>query len=347
MTLNRRDQILKYIVEHFIKTAQPVGSQTLIEEYHLPYSSATIRNEMNALEQIGLLEKTHSSSGRVPSSEGYRFYCEYLRDKEVSEDLKYNLQKVLDEKTRSIEEVIKESCEILSHMTSLASVVLGPNAKEEHLASIQLIPLGPRSATVVFVTDRGYVENKTFVIPNEMSMEEVAKCMKMFSDRLIGTPVSELVIKMEALRPIVNDYVIGHDVVYKTLLETFLRFASDRLLLYGKKELLNQPEFLDDADKIRKMINLLDSPENLIDVEKNSERDYKEGNITIHIGNSNEEYPDVSIVTTKIKVGDEPEGTIALVGPTRMDYDKVMSALEYFAKELSKYYGNDKGGNNT
>ena len=129
MTLNRRDQILKYIVEHFVKTAQPVGSKTLIEIYHLPFSSATIRSEMFALEQLGYLEKTHSSSGRVPSSEGYRFYCQYLRDKNLNEEFKGMLVDVLKEKSKSIEEVVKSSCEILSHMTSLASVVLGPNVK--------------------------------------------------------------------------------------------------------------------------------------------------------------------------------------------------------------------------
>ena len=139
--MNRRDRILKLIVEHFIKTAQPVGSQTLINEYGLNYSSATIRAEMNALEGDGLLEKTHTSSGRVPSSKGYRYYIDNLRERSVSEEFKYQMQTILDQKTQSIENVIKESCEILSQMTSLASIVLGPNAKEEKLASVQIIPL--------------------------------------------------------------------------------------------------------------------------------------------------------------------------------------------------------------
>lgn len=348
MTLNRRDQIFKYIVEHFIKTAQPVGSQTLIEEYHLPYSSATIRNEMYALEQMGLLEKAHISSGRIPSSDGYRFYCEYLRDGEVDEVLKFNLQQVLDEKTKSLEEVIQESCKILSHMTSLASIVLGPNTDEEHLASIQLIPLGDRSATVVFVTDRGYVENKTFVISKDMPMHEVERVIKVFNDRLIGTSVANLIEKMETMKPIVSDYVIEHDVIYKALLEVFLRMANERLLLYGRNELFKQPEFAGDAMKIRKLIELLDSPEDLLALEKSSDKKYSEGNITVHIGSGGNDSPGVSVVRTEIELGGET-GTIAIVGPTRMDYDKVVSSLEYFSKELHKYFGADddkrKGGN--
>lgn len=164
MALSRTDTILKYIVEYFIKHAEPVGSQTLIDEYHLPYSSATIRNEMVALEKMDLIEKVHTSSGRAPSSQGYRYYCEHLRDKSVDEELKYSLQNILTAKIQSIEEVIKSSCEILSQMTSLVSVVMGPDENEERLANISLVPIGPNTITAVFVTDKGYVENKTFLL---------------------------------------------------------------------------------------------------------------------------------------------------------------------------------------
>lgn len=341
MILNRRDRILKHIVEHFIKTAQPVGSQTLIDEYHLPYSGATLRNEMLNLEQAGFLEKAHISSGRIPSSDGYRFYCEHLRDREVGEDFKLNLQRVLDEQAKSIEDVIKESSQILSHMTSLVSVVLGPRTKEERLASIQLVPLSEKTATVVFVTNRGYVENKTFVISEQMSMNEVAKYLKIFSDRLVGTPIHDLIEKMEAIKPIINGFALDHEVIYKALFEVFVRFANERLSLYGQRELFNQPEFSKDAEQIKKFINLLESPQNLLALEKNADRDYKEGNISIHIGSVNEDDPDVSIVSAKINFGNEP-GTISILGPTRMDYDKVVSSLEYFAKELDKYFGNEE-----
>ena len=155
MSLNRSDTILKLIVEHFIRHAQPVASQTLIDVYHLPYSSATIRNEMYALEKMGMIEKPHTSAGRVPSTKGYKYYCEYLRDKTVDESLKYSLQTVLSQKVQSVEEIIKESCEIISHMTNLVSVVMGPEEKVEHLASIQLIPINENTflaaAKIIFI----------------------------------------------------------------------------------------------------------------------------------------------------------------------------------------------------
>lgn len=341
MGLTRSDLILKYVVEYFIKNAQPIGSHTLIEEYHLPYSSATIRNEMFALEKMGFIEKTHSSSGRVPSSKGYRYYCEHLRDRSVDEALKNSLQVVLDQKIQSIEEVIKESCEILSHMTNLVSVVTGNSGNIERLANVQLIQISDNTLTAVFVTDKGYVENKTFIVPSTIKANEVVDCVKVLNDRLKGTPVGELVSKMEALKPVLSDYVVSHDIVYQALLETFIRFAGDRLSLYGREELFNQPEFKNDAEKLQEVFKLLNDKS--VFKEAGSEMKDKDHEVLLNIGETN---PDVSMVTTKIKIGDGDESSITLLGPTRMDYDKVLSALEYIAEELNKYFDDLKGGNN-
>ena len=333
--MNRRDRILKLIVEHFIKTAQPVGSQTLINEYGLNYSSATIRAEMSALEVDGLLEKTHTSSGRVPSSKGYRYYIENLRERSVSDEFKYQMQTILDQKTQSIENVIKESCEILSQMTSLASIVLGPNAKEEKLASVQIIPLSNSSATCVFVTDQGYVENKTFALSEEVQLSDIENCVKLLNERLKGTAISELVSKMEAIRPLLNDYVIDQDVIYQAMLEAFVGFAKDRLNTYGTDNLFEQPEFANDAAKIRHLLELFESPEVFREVE-----DQGEGDISIHIGGDSDKDEDVSIISAKVKIPGKKEGSIAIVGPKRMDYDRVVSSMEYLIKELEKRYAN-------
>ncbi len=334
--MNRRDKVLKLIVEHFIKTAQPVGSRTLIEEYGLDYSSATIRNEMNALEQDGLLEKTHTSSGRVPSSKGYRYYIENLRERSVSDEFKYQMQTILEQKVQSIDDVIKESCEILSQMTNLASIVLGPNVNEEKLVSVQIIPLSKTSATCVFVTDQGYVENKTFVINEKTKLNDIESCVNLLNERLRGTKISDLVPKMESIRPLLSDYVIDHDVVYQTMLEAFLGFAKDRLSAYGKDVLFDQPEFANDANKIKKLLDLFESPEIFREVEEDSDDE-----ISIHIGGENKEDEDVSIISAKVKIPGQKEGSIAIVGPKRMDYDKVVSSMEYLVKELEKAYNNE------
>jgi len=351
MALSRTDTILKYIVEYFIKHAEPVGSQTLIDEYHLPYSSATIRNEMVALEKMDLIEKVHTSSGRAPSSQGYRYYCEHLRDKSVDEELKYSLQNILTTKIQSIEEVIKSSCEILSQMTSLVSVVMGPDENEERLANISLVPIGPNTITAVFVTDKGYVENKTFLLEKGLDANEIVSCVTLLNDRLKGTPVFQLVDKIKALKPLLSDYIVSHDLVYQALLETFVRFASDRLSLYGREELFNNPEFKNDAAKLQKMFHLLNDRHLLKQVEGDFKSDTQ--NPIVKIGNV-EGNPDVSTITAKVKLGTEGETTITLLGPTRMDYDKALSALEYLTEQLNEYFAQfdasankeDKGGKN-
>ena len=342
MALNRSDTILKYIVEYFIKKAQPVGSQTLIEEYKLPYSSATIRNEMYALEKMGLIEKTHSSSGRVPSAAGYRYYCENLRDRNVNEELKNSIQVVLEQKVKSIEEVIKESCEILSHMTNLVTVVMGPDEKEEKLASIQMVQISDKTITAIFVTDKGYVENKTFIVPDNINAEEVVSCVSLLNERLKGTPIVNLVEKTEALKPILNDYIVDHDLVYQALLETFVRFASDRLSLYGRDELFSREEYKNDTEALEKVFKLLSNQSLLKEVKREIKED-KDGRI-IRIGDI-EGNPNVSMVTANIDLGEEGNRAITLLGPTRIDYDQALSALEYIVQALSDYFnGENKGG---
>ena len=335
MSLTRSDAILKYIVEYFIKHAEPVGSQTLIEEYDLPYSSATVRNEMYALEKMGLIEKPHTSAGRVPSSLGYKYYCEHLREKNIDESLKLSLQAVMNQKVQSIEEIIKESCEIISHMTNLVSVVMGPDEKSECLASVQLIPISDNAITAVFVTDKGYVENKTFIVPNNLSSKDIVSCVDLLNARLKGTPISDLVSKMESIKPLLQDYVVSHDLVYQALLETLLKFASDRVSLYGREELFTHPEFKNDTEALLRVMKLLNDTS--IFKEADSELEQLSENLLVKIGNV-EGNPDVALVTAKIKVGDEEENTIALVGPRRMDYDKALSAIEFLAKELNEHY---------
>ena len=331
MELSRRDKILKLCVEHFIKTATPVGSQTLLEAYDIAYSSATIRAEMNALELDGFLEKPHTSAGRVPSSKGYRYFVEHLRNRDVDQEMKYKIQQLLDEKTHTIEEVIRESCEILAHMTNLASVVLGPNANDEQLVSIQVIPISQNTATAIFITNQGYVENKTFIIPEGTSVKDVEQCVTILNKRLIGTPIADVITKMESLKPLLSDYIIEHSVIYQAFTEAFLHYAKDRLSLYGKESLFDQPEFANDAAKLKKIITLLDHPEMLRSL------DVQDNGVTINIGGESDEN-DISIITTKVRVPGQKDGTIALVGPKRMDYDKVVAALEYVSATLEKYF---------
>lgn len=337
--MTRRDTILKYIVEYFISTAEPVGSKTLLEHYHLNCSSATIRNEMLALENDGYLEKTHTSSGRIPSEKGYEYYVQNLRGVRVDEEVKNALQVVLDKKVKSVEEVMQQACQILSNMTNLASAVLGPNADEERLVRVQVIPLSNNSATAVFVTDKGYVENKTFIIDENLSMEEVEKMISTLNGRLSGSRISEIVPKLEAMRPALTDYLVNQKMLYELLLEAFVRFTGERMELYGKEALFHQPEFASDAEKLRKLIGLLDDPKAF---RKAIDEGTSAGNVSVKIGESGN---DLSIVSTAVNLpGEERSAYLTVLGPTRMDYEKVVSTLQYFQEALEKYFANQRKG---
>lgn len=337
--MTRSEMILKLIVEHFIKTAQPVGSQTLLDEYKLDYSSATIRNEMNSLEKEGFLEKTHTSSGRVPSKKGYEYYVEHLREERIDDEVKYALAAVLSKKAQSVEEVISQSCEILANMTNLASVVLGPKVNEEHLVSVQIIPLSKNSATAVFVTDQGYVENKTFMIDDEMAIEDVQKTVNLLNERLKGTAIVDLVPKMEAMKPAVTDYLVGQDAIYQAILEAFIKFAGQRMSLYGKNNLLEQPEFADDAKKLKEVLNLVDDPAAMAKALEESEPKLDE-EVKVRFGQRR----DLAIVSADVSVPGGKNTTLNLVGPTRMDYDKAMALLRYVSNTLDQYFAKKDGG---
>ncbi len=334
--LSRRERILKYIVEEFIKTANPIGSQTLIKQYNLPYSSATVRNEMLALEIEGYLEKPHTSAGRIPSSKGYRYYIDNLREKTLDNDFKNQIQTVISNRTMQLEEVIKHSCEILSQMTNLTSIVLGPDAHYEHLTKIQLIPISEATAVCVFVTDRGYVEHRTFNIPNNVELKDMENCVEILNNRLTGTPILEVVEKINLLKPIIEDKVQQHEILFKSFMEAFLSFTTERVAVYGKENIYEMPEFTNDINKLKTLIKLLEKDE----IWKNlSNRD----GVVVKIGTENTigALKDASVITTTINVGGNEKGTIALIGPTRMDYDRVIEAVNFVSQKINELLEGD------
>lgn len=329
--LSRRERILKLIVEHFVQTAEPVGSHTLIDSYDLPYSSATVRNEMADLENEGLIEKPHTSAGRIPSSKGYRYYVDNLRDNIQSEELKYQLQTLFDDRKMAIDEVIRHGCEIITQMTNLTSVILGPDNADERMNRIQLVPISDRTAVAVFVTDKGHVEHKTFSISEDLRLSDVESCIDILNDRLSGSRIVELPEKIQLIKPLLADRVKHHDTLFRTFLEAFIKFSAERVSVLGRENVMEQPEFTSDITKLRKLVKLLenDSAWRLLDT--------KEG-IRVQIGAENAmiDLGDVSVVTASFDKNRTDVGTIALIGPTRMNYTKVLSAIEYFQRRVNE-----------
>ncbi len=338
MSLSRKDYILKLIVEDFIKTAIPVGSNYLINKYNLPYSSATVRNEMASLEEDGLIEKTHTSSGRVPSTLGYKYYVNNLKSNSVDSKLKNELKVVFDN-TKSVEDVLGESCKVLSNMTNLVSVYLGPNSNKERLISVQLIPISKTSATAIFVTDRGYVENKTFIFDKNVNLDDLSKSIKLINDRITGTYISELPDKLESIKPLLKDYINDYTYIFNSIAKAFFEFASERSEFYGENNLISQPEFKDNPEELKKIFDLFSKPENLVDMLQSHD---DIGTIDADSNSNIKSFDNLAIISKEIKIPDSDKelGRIAIVGPKRMDYGKVLNALDYVVKELMSHLSN-------
>ncbi|MCI9525047.1 MAG: heat-inducible transcription repressor HrcA [Erysipelotrichaceae bacterium] len=335
MLTNRQIVIFKTIVEEFTRTAEPVGSKTLMSLLDVPCSSATIRNEMAALESEGLLEKTHTSSGRIPSSAGYRYYVENLMEKELDEGVKNSLQKVFRERHYSLDEIVQKSCDILSKMTSLTSVVLGPDSKCQRLQHIQLIPISDRSAVAIFVTDHGHTENKTFQFEETISLEDLKNCCAIMNDKLSGTPICNVVERMQEIQPLLAAHISRHEVLFQAFVNAFVKFASDHVYTSGQSNMLYQPEFAD-IEKLKQLMNMLENSSIWRQLANH------EGDLMIRIGDegANEilQLNDVAIVASKFKLNDDEEGQLMIVGPTRMQYNRVVALMEYMSKVIEDLY---------
>lgn len=334
MLTNRQSLILKVIVEDFIQSAEPVGSKTLMTKYELPYSSATIRNEMMLLEEKGLLEKTHTSSGRVPSTLGYRYYVENLMNVELNDHERYELQTAFRDERGSMDDVIQKSCDVLSHMTSLTSIVLGPDAKSQRLQHIKLFPVDDHTAVAVFITSRGHTENKTFHFDDSVSVDDITNCCNILNDRLVGTQLSEVVDKMNEIKPILANQVKRHEALFNAFIQAFRRFASDHMYYSGATNMLYQPEFAD-IEKLRNVMRMLEDEQLVREIARRGQ------STLLRAGNKSELIwvDDMAVVSTSFRVNDTDEGKLMVVGPSRMNYDRVTSMLDFIGEILEqKYY---------
>jgi len=334
MLTARQERILKVIVEEFIKSAEPVGSKLLVEKYGLNYSTATIRNEMNYLESVGLLEKTHTSSGRVPSTKGYRYYVENLMEKENLAEEKHEIQTVLNSSTNvPLEDVIQKSCDILSNMTNLASVVLGPDANQQTLAHIKLFPLDENSCVAVFITDQGHTENKTFKFEDQISLEDIQNCTNILNDRLVGTPISEIVEKMNEIKPILAHSVKRHEALFNAFMQAFIKFANDNVYYSGASNMLYQPEFAD-IEKMKSLMKMFDDASMWRTIGDDKNR------LVLKTDDSRNELiwlDDMAVVSSSFQAGDET-GKLMVVGPSRMDYNRIMQMLDFAAAFIESQF---------
>lgn len=329
MITERQVSLLKIIVEDYIKTARPVGSKAICAK--LKCSSATIRNEMSALEELGLLEKTHTSSGRIPSDNGYRYYVDNIMvPKELSGDDMLKLQTIFKNNSLMLNDVVLRSMEIISELTNYTAIVLGSSSKENLLSRMEVVPLEENRFLAIVITDKGHVEHRNMEMSKNISLDEIRKTVELINKLIVGTPIDEICTKLEfEVKPVIGTYIKQHDAIYNAFYNALNDFKEEtNIKVSGTKNILMQPEF-SDADKIREIVSKFEDKDLVSSIRE------EDNGINIYIGSENTLDDDVAIIKTKYSVNGE-EGTIALIGPKRMEYGRVTSLLDYIKKNIER-----------
>ncbi|CAH0119644.1 MULTISPECIES: heat-inducible transcriptional repressor HrcA [unclassified Paenibacillus] len=333
MLTERQRMILTAIVDDYIRSAEPVGSRSISKRGEVGFSPATIRNEMSDLEELGFLEQPHTSAGRIPSHRGYRYYVDHLvKFGEIDEEDLNLMKSFFAEKISAMEQLIQHAAAILSNMTKYTSIVLGPEVFDTSLRHFQLLPLSEHTAVAIIVTNTGHVENKTLTLPAGVSASELEKIANILNHRLTGVPLYKLKSKLinevgREMRKYVSHYEELIDVV-----EQALEGGGDhRVFLSGATNMLNQPEFRD-VDKVKTILDLLEETPTITKIISS----VPDG-IQVRIGteNNHQAFNNCSLITATYTVEGKTMGTIGILGPTRMEYGKVLGLLNYLSKDLT------------
>ncbi|MFA7075122.1 MAG: heat-inducible transcriptional repressor HrcA [Candidatus Izemoplasmatales bacterium] len=330
----RQEMILKLVVDEYIKTAEPIGSKILSEMLNV--SSATVRNEMGILEDLGYIEKTHTSSGRMPSEKGYRYYIETIV-KNLDEETEgfFEFEKLFLNKEQERDEIIKEAIDLLSQATNCTAISLGPNAFHSKVKKVQLVPISSHQAIILVITNFGHVESKQITIQDEIDTEELIKVIDLLNELLMDTPISKVSEKLhyEIQHSHIKELLKYRDTIVESFIEAFSKFAQSKYYLTGQSNMLYQPEF-NDIKKLREFITTIENNEIFKLVEVDSE------GISVKIGTENQvtTMQDCTVITSTYDTVDGDKGTISLVGPTRMDYRRVIPLMKFLAKHIQKLY---------
>ena len=330
----RKKKVLQAIVEEYINTAEPVSSGSITKGHGLDYSSATIRNDMAQLENIGFLDKPHTSAGRVPSAEGYRYYVNELlkEDNLTLEEIKY-IQNKLKVKVNEIEDLTKVATTTLSEITHYTTVAVGPKADKQIIEEIKFVSLGQRMLMVVIVTDTGLVKETIIKFDEDIAESQVDTLNNLFNTRLRGKPLSKIDKPMADYIFSEVHYSIG---IMKAIIEQINRIVEEEnnnIFLEGAKKSFDLPEFK--SMKVAKnFVNLLDTKDEMLEIFNSG--DAEDINVFIGDDDENSNLKDFSIITFKHTIGDKDLGTIGIIGPKRMDYAKVISVMKYISKKLNE-----------
>ena len=338
----RKFRILQAIIDDYILTAEPVGSRTISRKYDMGLSSATIRNEMSDLEELGYLDQPHVSAGRVPSAKAYRLYVDQLLSSGRIQNLdRASVRNFFAGRTHQMEEVIDHAAQVLSDMTQYLAVVLPPGGPEVKIRNIQLVPVTEESALVVVVTDSAMVRDSVVRCSRHLDADSLYSISRTLTEQLQGHTLEEASVILPKLAARMEENAELLSSLGRYMEERGSRSHS-RVAVGGTSNMLIYPEY-NDMEKVKALLNLVETRDRLASIisQKGSV------SVTVRIGPESgiPEMEDCSIVTATYSTHTGQQGTIGVIGPTRMRYSRVLSVLGTMGQQLSELFGAaDDGG---
>ena len=335
---DRKKKILQYVVDDYIETAVPVSSKSLTERHLKDISSATVRNELSALEELGYLTQLHTSSGRVPSAEAYKLYVSDLmvKDKLSAKELDY-IKKIFLDKADNLEEVIKNTTKVISELTSYTSVGIQSHDLSEKIVSIKFFRYKPDSALVIIVTEMRLLKDNFIAVPESMSEEQLKDAEKVLDNMCRNKTFGEIC----EMKPEMEDSFMGYKNIFVNVIEalkTYVQTTGDDVVTAGEDKILDHPEYAD-IGKIKDFLSVVTSKDKVMTLLSGDNRDIK---INVKIGaDGYDEIPkECSLVTATYSANGNKLGTYGVIGPIRMDYQKVVAVLEIVGKILESILTN-------
>lgn len=334
----RKMRILQAIIDDYILTATPVGSRTISKLPDISLSSATIRNEMSDLEEMGYLEQPHTSAGRVPSEKAYRLYVNSIMQRaDLTESEKRYIKTCYSSMLDEVDEVVRQTAWVLSSMSKYTSMVLKPALKAVKLKHIQLVPVTDGKALAVVVTDMGVTRDTLISVPHGMAYLQLERISHILTERLQGctlqdvnaVSIPELQAALESQREFLNNTL---EALHKSL-----DAGPGGVQLSGATNILNYPEY-SDMVKARNFLATIEAKDVLYKLL--TEATNVEFSIKIGAENQDKDMRDCSVVTATYRVGEASVGSLGVIGPVRMDYARVLALMRHIGKSMSEVLTN-------
>lgn len=341
----RKQKILQAIIQDYITSAEPVGSRTIARKYNLGVSAATIRNEMFDLEMMGYLEQPHTSAGRIPSLKGYRFYVDcLLKPAAITADEKKFVETWFQDKMSDIDQIFQLTAKGLARITHNVTLVMTSQQSGSKLKYVRFLPLDHRRAIMIVVTDAGHIENCIFPKAEDVDVDELNIVAEKLTHFLGGVPMSKITLDMlQQFRESIVDDLDIYRTAFRSLHRAFRR--QQQVYKGGTMELLNKPEFKD-VDKAKSLFTMLEEQDVVANI-LHDEDDSANKPVTVRIGKEAKLSPinDCSIIEATFRANDVVLGKIAVLGPARMEYAKIIGLLDFMKQHVSyilEHYHDEK-----